>query len=196
MQGLPSSAEISRSLAGAARLLAFRPDGFGFLASDGGAVWRSFFAMVLAAPAFALQLASFSADLGVAEADLHFYAVWGLTYVCFWFAFPLLLFLLAERQGFAPRVPAYIQAGNWVSVPASYLKLASTLLTANLGQFGELLDLLVIAWLLVNAWWILRRVLGVGGGQAAALVVLSELTTYAFFVFAVSRTALPALAAG
>lgn len=193
---LPSQAEILRSLAGATRLIAFRAEGFGFLAGDAGAVWRSFFAMVLAAPAFALQLESFRAELGLEEPALHFYLVWALTYVCFWFAVPVLLFLLAERQAFGPRLPAYIHAANWVSVPAAYLKLGSTLLTGGLGPLGETLDLLVIGWLLVNAWWLFRRVLQVTGGQAAALVLLGELTTYALFVFAVSRTALPALQAG
>ena len=196
MADLPSRAETLRSLAGAWRLLTFRQEGFGFFAKDAGAVWRSFFAMILAAPAFALQLESFRGELGLEDPGLHFYAVWALTYVCFWFAVPLLLFLLGERQPYLPRLPAYIQASNWVSVPASYLKLASTLLTANLGQGGDVVDLLVIGWLLGNAWWIFRRVLAIGGAQAAALVVLSELVTYALFVFAVSRTALPALAAG
>ena len=89
MADLPSRAETLRSLSGAWRLLTFRQEGFGFFAKDAGAVWRSFFAMILAAPAFALQLESFRGELGLEDPGLHFYAVWALTYVCFWFAVPL-----------------------------------------------------------------------------------------------------------
>jgi hypothetical protein len=187
---MPTGAEIRRSLTGAWRILTFRPDGFAFLARDPGAVWRSFFAMVLAAPAFAIQLETFRSDLGLEAPGLHFYGVWALAYVIFWLAFPVLLLLLGERQGFAPRIPFYLQASNWASVPASYAKLLSTLVSDEQGGFGDVVDLVVILWLLGNAWWILRQTLKVGGGQAAALVVLSEVVTYSVFLFAVSRTAL------
>ncbi len=190
---MPTLAEIKQSLAGAWRLLTFRADGLDYLARDGGAVWRSFFAMVLAAPAFVLQLESFRSDLGLEGPEPHFYAVWALTYLIFWVAFPVLLFILGERQPFAPRIPLYLQASNWVSVPASYVKLLSTLLSDDQGGVGDALDVLVIFWLLANAWWLTRRTLAVSGAQAAALVMLSELVTYGVFVFAVSRTAVESL---
>lgn len=187
---MPTRAEIRQSLAGAWQILTFRQAGFSLMARDPGAVWRSFFAMVLSAPAFALQIENFRGDLGLEAPGLHFYGVWAMTYVIFWLAFPVLLLLLGERQSFAPRIPFYIQASNWVSVPMSYAKLLSSLISDEPGGVGELLDLAVIFWLLGNNWWVVRHTLRVGGGQAAALVVLSEVVTYSVFLFAVSRTAL------
>ena len=191
---IPSRAEVMLSLFGALRLVTFRAQGFSLLPSDSGAAWRSFFALVLAAPAFLLELGSLRVDLELEPGGLHFYGVWMLTYLCLWFAFPLALLFVSEHQPFGRRVPDYIVASNWVSVPAAYVKLLGTLAGdagALPADFVEGFALGVLLWLLANQFWLLRRRLEVPPGQAVALLLLAEGIAFAFFLWAVTRTALP-----
>lgn len=185
---MPSLAEITQSLAGAIRLLTFKPDGLQFLARDPRAAWRSFFAMLLVAPPFTLAVLRLGERMTGAAPGEQALLLWALTYVCLWFAFPLVLVYLGRQQPFAPRIAGLIQASNWVAVPAAYLKAGSQLLGDLLGPFGEVLDWTLVFWLWINFWWLLRLLLGVKGGQAFALLLLSELIGYAFFAYALTRT--------
>lgn len=194
---IPSRIETRLALAGALRLITFRPEGFQYLAQDAAAAWRSFFAMVLAAPAFALSLDRLRADMLLEEPGLHFYAVWAAIYVILWFAFPLVLLKISEPQPFAARVPAYIAAANWVAVPAVYADLGVDLAArAELFPAGflDMLEFGLLFWFLGVQWWLLRKVLGITGGQAVALVILSEGISFGCFLWGFSRTALPAVA--
>lgn len=190
----PLRGETGRSLAGAVRLLGFRADGFTLLANDPGAAWRSFFSLVLTAPAFAIFLGSQRASMELEPAGPHFFVVWALIYLLLGFTFPLMLLLISERQHFAAKVPAFIAAANWASVPANYANLAG-ILAADAGLLPaglrEVVELGLKVWLLAVQWWLLRRVLGVGGGQAAALVLLSEVVSFALFLWGLTLTALP-----
>ncbi len=193
---IPSRREILVSLAAAWRLLTFRPDGFALLAQDAVACWRSFFAMVLAAPAFALSLERLRHDMGLEEPGLHFYGVWAMLNVILWFAFPLLLLRLSENQPFARRVPGYITAANWVSLPAAYLNTLIDLVEdAGLfpGGFADGVALGLMGWFLGVQWWLLRRLLGIPGSQAIALVILSEGISIVCFLWGITRTAMPQL---
>lgn len=192
----PSRAEVRLALAGAVRLFAFKPEGFGFVAQDAAGAWRSFFALVLAAPAFFFSLERLRLDMRLEEPGLHFYGVWALIYLILWFAFPLLLLKMSEQQPFAPKVPAYIACANWVSVPAVYIDFLADLA----GRGGllpmALLDALefgLLCWFLAVQWWLLRRLLGIAGLQAAALVMLSEGISFGCFLWGFTRTALPAV---
>lgn len=194
---IPSRIEIRLALAGALRLFAFRPEGFAFMAQDAAAAWRSFFAMVLAAPGFAMTLERLRVDLQLEEQGLHFYGVWALIYVILWFAFPLLLLKMSEQQPFAPKVPAYIACANWVSVPAVYVDLAADLAGRASLLPVPLLDAMefgLLCWFLAVQWWLLRRLLGLAGLQAAALVMLSEGISFGCFLWGISRTAMPGVA--
>lgn len=185
---MPSLSEITRSLAGAIRLLTFRPDGLLFMERDPRAAWRSFFAMVLVAPPFALAVLRLGERMTGAPPEGEALLLWALTYVCLWFAFPLVLLFLSRQQPFAPRVAGLIQASNWVAVPAAYLKAGSQLLGDGLGPLAEVLDWTLVFWLWINFWWLLRTLLGIKGGQAFALLLLSELIGYAFFAYALTRS--------
>ena len=194
----PSRTEVRVALAGAVRLFAFRPEGFGYIARDAAAAWRSFFALVLAAPAFFLSLQQLQVDMQLEAPGPHFYGVWGLIYLILWFAFPLLLLKMSEQQPFAPKVPGYIACANWVSVPAVYVNLLADLAGRGGLLPPPLVDLLefgLLCWFLAVQWWLLRRLLGIAGMQAAALVLLSEGISFACFLWGFTRTALPAVAA-
>jgi len=193
----PQRGETGRSLAGGLRLLTFRPEGFSLLSGDPGAAWRSFFSLVLTAPAFALIVGSQRTELELEPAGPHFFAVWALIYLLLGFAFPLVLLLLSERQPFAAAVPGFIAASNWASVPANYLNLLIVLASdAGLLPAGlrDVAELAFKVWMLAVMWWLLRRTLGIGGGQAVALVLLSEIVNFAIFLWGITRTALPAVA--
>lgn len=182
----PLQGETGQALAGAVRVLFFQRQGFAFFLGDPLAAWRSFFALFLAAPAFALQLTERQLPPGLQAPDGYLVLVWGLTYVLLWVAFPVILLAIGGRQDFGPRVPRYIQVSNWVSVPAIYANLAVSLLLPPGG--GQFLSLMVVTWMLVNQWWILREVLRIRPGQAVGLVFLAELINFLLFTWAVVRS--------
>lgn len=181
---IPLKGETLSALAGAIRVLLFRQQGFAFFAEDAGAAWRSFFALFLAAPAFYLQVTDRPPTLGQPAPDVYFLAIWALTYILLWAAFPVVLLTLAAGREFEPRVPRYIQVSNWAAVPAIYANmLAGQLLGSN-----ELLSLAVVLWLLINQWWILRETLKIRPGLAVGLVFLAEMINFLLFIWAVARS--------
>jgi hypothetical protein len=191
---IPSRAEIIASTIGGFRLLFFKPDGLQRLSRDTGAPWRSFFAVVLSLPALFLLLEGLREIFALEEPGFHFYALWLLTEVIVWLAFPVLLLTLSRQLPLHMRVPLFIQALNWLLLPAQYLTLAmswlvdSTVLPQDL---SEALNVVAGVWVLVAEWWLARRILAVGAGQAALLVLLHFMLSYALSAFAIGRTLLP-----
>jgi hypothetical protein len=188
---IPPRAEIVSSIRGGARLLCFKLEGLKPLQRDEAAPGRSFIVVVLALPAF-LFLLWRRQDL--ATGDAHFYAVWLLTYLISWLAFPVALFALAAQLPVRRALPFFIQVRNWMLVPAIYASLVafwladSRLLPADL---SELLGFLVEAWILAVEWWLVRRILAASPGQAVLLILIDFMLDYMLFAWAIGRTALP-----
>ena len=191
---IPSLAEIVSSVGGGARLLCFKADGLKPLRRDEAAPSRSFFAIVLTLPAFLFLLWGLRRHLAMEEEGLHFYALWLLTYVISWLAFPAILLAIGRQLPLRRSIPFFIQARNWMLVPGVYASLAdvwladSRLLPADL---GGLLDLAVEIWILAAEWWLLRRILSVGAGQTVLLILIDFMLSYALTAWAIGRTMLP-----
>ncbi|HKY93882.1 MAG TPA: hypothetical protein VJL84_01200 [Kiloniellales bacterium] len=189
---IPSRAEIINSTVGGVRLLLFKPDGLQRLTRDGGAAWRSFFALILSLPALFFLLEGLRGTFALEEPGLHFYGLWLLTETVIWLAYPVLLLTMSRQLPLRMRVPFFIQALNWLLLPAQYLALAvgwlskSTLLPHDL---TEALNVVVGIWVLVAEWWLARRILAVGAGQAALLILLHFMLGYALTTWALGRTA-------
>lgn len=191
---IPSRAEIISSTVGGFRLLLFKPDGLARLSRDGDAPLRSFFAWALCLPALFLFLEGLRGTLPMQEPDLPFYALWLLCDAVSWLAFPVLLLAMARQLPLRMRVPFFIQSMNWLTLPAQYIVLTASWLSQSLllpHDFSEALGVASVVWVLVAEWWLARRILAVGVGQAVLLTLLHFMLSYALQTWAIGRTALP-----
>jgi hypothetical protein len=190
---IASRAEIISSTVGGARLLFFKPDGLQRLDRDAGAPWRSFFAWFLCLPALFLFLQGLHSAIPLEDNTLRFYALWLLTSAVDWLAFPVLLLAIARYLPLRMRAPYFIQAVNWMSVPAQYVFLLaswfadSALLPTEIAlSLGDI----VLIWFLVVEGWLARRILSLTVGQALLLVLLHFMLGYALREWAIGRTLL------
>ena len=196
---IPSRAEIISSTVGGLRLLFFKPDGLGRLTRDNGAPLRSFFTLILSLPALALSAETLRRNIAMEESGLHFFAIWLLCDAVIWLGFPVLMLGIAAQLPLRVRVPFFIQAFNWLLLPAQYLGVAvewlsdSTLLPSDL---TEALSFVAGVWVLAAEWWLARRILAVSAGQAALLILMHFMLAYALASLAIARTTLSLVAPG
>src|SRR4029077_4455673 len=135
--------------------------------------FRSFFAAVLIAPFYAIQVALQTGEI----ADLlHFILGKAFVYILGWIVFSLLLALLGRSfnlgEGYVPFIIAY----NWCQVimTAIWLPLTAVLAQDMLGRdLGTLLFLLAFAGSYVFVWFIARTALQSNALTAAGVSVVS-----------------------
>ena len=180
--------EIARSLNGAWSLFLDRPNAMRFFDANYAGFWRSFQAIILVAPAYAVTvLADRQVLLTDALADdafneTAFMAAKWLTLVFDWVALPLLLAALATFLGIKRGYPAYIVARNWstvlIVIPFAAIALLELigLVDAQLLFFPSIIALAIA---LRFSYLIARRALGVGVDVAIGLVVLDFLVSLA-----------------
>ncbi|WP_253379603.1 hypothetical protein [Notoacmeibacter sp. MSK16QG-6] len=93
--------------------------------------------------------------------------------------FPLIVFApLLSAMGLAARYPAFVIATNWAGVIFAFIALPigiGRVLAPTAAEFDTLLILTTLVVTCTLYWRLLRAVLGVGGGQAAAYVLVSLL---------------------
>ena len=167
-------AEVERSLRAAWDLFLDRPDAMdGFDLSEEG-FWRSFRAIALVVPLFVLGLLAQLRLTDTWAQGLGFWVLNGILLVLDWFAFPLLLALVAGPLGIGRRYAAFIIARNWASVWAYALMGAISFLVV-LGLIGPESGMLLIgiAWLVVlyYAFIVARRGLEAGILLAVGVVI-------------------------
>ncbi|MEO8669040.1 MAG: hypothetical protein ABI399_11025 [Bauldia sp.] len=172
-------AEIRRSMEAAWLLFLNRADAMRRFDVSVEGCWRSFQAILLIIPIYALTVIVEERRLltdAVAEPD--FFGSWfvigrGVALAVDWVAFPILLALAAPVLGVARSYPAYVVARNWAAVLASLPFGAVALLTIVgllSNEVGAVLSLIAIGVVLRYNFVVARRALGVGIGLAIALV--------------------------
>jgi hypothetical protein len=173
--------EITRSLTAAWELFLDRPGAMrGFDVSVEG-FWRSFAAVLLVVPSYALAVlaeAELSAEIDPAApvqdgAAFLVQNVLGLGLD--WVALPLILALLARPLGIARHYPEFVVARNWGAVIAAvpFGVIGLLIVLGFLG--GELANLLMFAALIIvlrYTYIIARRSLDVSLGFAIGIVIL------------------------
>jgi hypothetical protein len=172
--------EIRRALDGAWLLFLNRPEGMHQFDISIEGFWRSFQAIVLVAPAYALTVIAKEqrtlADPAVRESFSQsiFFLDNVLTFGIDWITFPILLALAARPLGIAQAYPGYIIARNWSAVISATPFAAIALLTV-LGIFGDqasaILWLAALAVMLRYNFLVARIALGTGIGPAVGIVV-------------------------
>ncbi len=129
-----SPSEIRRSLQGALELFRGRAEGLQCFDFSVAGFWRSFAAMLLVAPLYALEVAVDSHE--GAQAGAGFFALKALAYVVDWILFPVLIAALAKPLDIGRFYVPYIVAYNWSSVVIAALFAPATLL-ASAGLLGR-----------------------------------------------------------
>ena len=175
---MPARAEVLSALYGAYRLAWFDPSGMGYFNLTVDGFWRSFFAAVLVAPAYAilvgLQVASEEepVDLGL------LLVTESIGYVLAWGAFPLVAIVLTRLLGLDRHYVALIVALNWSAVLQTALFLAVVLIGPLLPEvLGTLAITLTTGAILVYQWFVIRTALEATGGVALMLLLVDLIIT-------------------
>ncbi|GAB5467353.1 MAG: hypothetical protein Kilf2KO_03830 [Rhodospirillales bacterium] len=183
----PTGEELRRGLAAVVPLFSYNDSGLGLLGRDGRTALRSFLVMTLTLPPFAVQLLVLQRDQAMEPLGLHFVLVWLLGYIVAWTLLPLLLIEFGKGKDFADRVPHFISAYNWLALPVAYLRFLAEILPLGLGGF---LAFLLTMYIFSLEWFLARRLLGLSGLGAAALVALAFFLNVLVIVIATDMTEL------
>jgi hypothetical protein len=177
---MPGRDEIVQSLTGAWRLFLDRPDAMRFFNVSFDGFWRSFAAIVLILPAYALfAMAERSELLGEPVVDPGFgegafFTNKVLTLALDWVTLPILLALLARPLGVAKTYVRYVVARNWCAVlataPFGVIALLSLLGVLSTGP-ANVISLVVLVLVIRYNFLIARRALGADVGLAVAIIV-------------------------
>lgn len=183
--------EIVRSLTGAWWLFLDRPDAMRFFDVSLDGFWRSFRAVILLIPAYALTalaertmiLADPIAAIGLS--DGAFIVVKAVTLSVDWVTLPIVLAVLAGPLGIGRSYTSFVVARNWCAViavaPFGVISLIFVLglISADAANFLSLAALIVV---LRYNFLIARRALNVGVGFALGIVVLDLVVSLAIAV--------------
>jgi len=175
---MPDREEVLRSLYGVYLLARMDPSGMGHLNLTVEGFWRSFFAAVLVAPAYAilvgLQVASEEEPVNPRLLLL----TESIGYVLAWGAFPLIAIVLTRLLGLGRNYVALIVALNWTAVLQTALFLAVVLLNPLLPEIlGTLAITLTTGAILVYQWFVIRTALETTGGVALMLLLVDLILT-------------------
>jgi hypothetical protein len=175
---MPDREEIWSALFGAYRLAWFEPSGMTHFNLTFDGFWRSFFAAVLVAPAYAILVGMEVAaepkplDLGVLALTES------IGYILAWAAFPLAAIVLTRLLGLGRNYVALIVALNWTAVLQTALFVAVVLLGPLLPSgLGTLLITLTTGAILVYQWFVIRTALQTTGGIALMLLLVDLVIT-------------------
>lgn len=161
-------------LAGAVLLGRGRAEGLALMEDTPEGAWRSFFAAFICLPAFLAMRFFAWASQGGPGGFGRALAAELIGYVIAWTGFALLSLGMASTWGRTAQWPRFLCAWNWTNV----VQYAVVLAMAIPGALGlptlpaQALTLAGLGYALWLEWFVARQALGVGGGQAAALVGL------------------------
>lgn len=175
---MPDREEVTSALYGAYRLAWFDAGGMAHFNLTFDGFWRSFFAAVLVAPAYAiligLQVAAEpqAVDLGLLVVTET------IGYVLAWAAFPLAAIVLTRLLGLDRHYVALIVALNWTAVLQTALFLVVVLLGPVFpGGIGALVITLMTGAILVYQWFVIRSALQTTAGIALMLLLVDLVIT-------------------
>ena len=176
------AAEVARALHGAFRLLRLDPRGLDAFDATLEGFWRSFYAAVLTAPAYALLVVlEFSEKVpDSGEIDwARIFAVRGIAFVMGWVAFPLVMHSLTQAMGRSGAYFRFMVAYNWSSVPQIALYLPVAIARNLWPEPAEPFALIVFVAILFYQWFIARTALAVSALLAGAVIAVDVMLSLA-----------------
>lgn len=169
--------EIRRALQGSWRLAHGDPSGLACFDRTEAALWRSFRAAILVAPAYLLQLWMQYTVAPPTAGPLRVAAVAMIIYTIGWFAFPVIMHPVCRLLGREQAFVGYIVAYNWSALVVSYVWFPGVLLASLL--FGTAGWVAGQGALLLYQWYIARTALSVTGLTAAAIALFDFTLSFA-----------------
>lgn len=193
-----SRRETDRALIGAWRLFLNKPDALQFFDTGVEGFWRSFQAILLVAPAYAIAaLADRVSVIHSLPPDTYsdgvFWSAKAVSLCLDWIAFPILLAAAAGFIGVGRGYVPYIAVRNWATVLMT-VPFAAIAMLQLLGISEDVLllpSLAALAFSLRLTFIIARRTLGVTVDVAAALVLLDWLVSIAIVLIIGQITGYP-----
>ena len=173
---MPDRQDVLSALYGAYRLAWFDVSGMTFFNLTVEGFWRSFFAAVLVAPAYAVLV---GLRAPVPEVNIALVVLTeGIGYVLAWCAFPVVALALTRLLGLDRNYVALIVAHNWSAVLQMAAFVAVILLGGILpAAFGTLLVAVTTIGILVYQWFVIRTALQTSGGVALMLLLVDLVIT-------------------
>ena len=172
---MTSLTELKRSIFGAWLLVRFDPNGLLFFGNSIGAFWRSYWAAILAAPAYIALVIIQTPDLMVTVGPLSATIIQISSYITAWFAMPFVMLYICGIIDREKQFYKYFIAYNWATLLQVTLILVVTILT-KLGLFssvfGGILTLVAIIFVLVCQGFIARVALIIPSAGAFGVVTL------------------------
>jgi len=168
--------DLSAGINGAWQLAWADPRGLAHFDASERGFWLSFWAAVIAAPAYALVVAISVVGAEDASAppvdDLRRRLVEGIAYVIGWTAFPLAMITVADRLGRGQFYARYIVANNWGGLLEMTAFLPAVAVGASAPALSVLPALVAIA-MFVYQWFIARTALELTSRQALIPVTVN-----------------------
>ena len=167
--------EIVRSITSAWHVFIDRPDADRYFDLSVTGFWRSFRAIVLILPAYALSAATTWTTLPSSMDTTTFFVARTVSLAIDWVAFPIVLALVADRLRVSSTYSAYVIVRNWASVIATtpFAIISILYILGPIGQeVASTLSLAVLFVILRYNYLIARRVLQVGIPLAIGVVVV------------------------
>ena len=175
---MPDREEVLSALYGAYRLAWFDRSGMTHFNLTVEGFWRSFFAAVLVAPAYAV-LVGMQSSIEAEEFNIALvFLSEGIGYVLAWCAFPLAALFLTRLLGLDRHYVPLIVAHNWSAVLQTAAFVGVVLLAAILPDgLGTLVVTLTTGAILVYQWFVIRTALQSSGGVALMLLLVDLVVT-------------------
>lgn len=166
--------EAARGIYGAWRLGHGDASGFSFFDTSIAGFWRSFFAMMVALPAYAALVAVGMANL---EGEINWQGivvVEAIAYVIDWFAFPLAAIYVCQWLNKSERYTRLIVALNWAKVLIAIIMLPATVIAAQApGSVLALIPVAIFVGVLAYVWNVTRMALGANWGEAMMVTMVN-----------------------
>ena len=173
-----SSTELKRSIFGAWLLARFDQNGLLFFENSVGAFWRSYWAALLAAPAYIALVFIRTPDAMYAVGPLSAITIQTSSYIIGWFAMPFVMLYVCRIIDKEDQFLKYFIAYNW----ATLLQVTLIFVIAILAKFGVfpsvlsgILTFIAIMAILVYQGFIARIALIIPSAGAFGVVALDLL---------------------
>jgi hypothetical protein len=162
--------EVARALYGAWRLARLDRNGIDQFGDTAEAFWRSFYAMLIAAPFYVILVALRLSGFETTSGPIHIFLVEVIAYVVGWFAFPFIMLYVVELLDRRERYYRYMAAYNWATVPLIALLTVISVVVDSLQvslPSAALLSFVITSLILVYWWFIAKVGLDIRGWAAA-----------------------------
>ncbi len=172
-----SARETAFALSGAVRLARMDPGGLGHFDTTIEGFWRSFYAAVVAAPAYVLLIVLKASLHPVGAGPVRWVLVDATAYVIEWTAYPLAMVYISRWLACSDNYFRYIVARNWAMVIGLAFFLPVAAIVAINPALAWLLVLATLA-VLVYQWYVARTALKITGAEAAVLMFFNFILSF------------------